>query len=79
MGRLSAGYDLLGKLGNDLRDLTGFDTLINELLQNADDASDATQVRFDVTSRALTVWNDGTFTDCGLFCIRSRASAPVSN
>ncbi|MDQ3672729.1 MAG: DUF3883 domain-containing protein [Actinomycetota bacterium] len=65
MGRLSAGYELLGKLGNDLRDLTGFDTLIYELIQNADDARDATRMRFDVTKSALTVWNDGTFTDCG--------------
>lgn len=65
MSKLSAGYDFLGKLGNDLRDLTGLDTLLFELVQNADDASAATAMTFDVTDSALIVWNDGSFSDCG--------------
>jgi hypothetical protein len=64
MPTLSAGYDFLGKLGNDLRDLSGLDTLIFELIQNADDASRATEMRFDVTPDALIVCNDGSFSDC---------------
>jgi hypothetical protein len=65
MSKLPAGYDFLGKLGNDLRDLTGLDTLIYELVQNADDASRASEIRFEVSRAGLIVWNDGTFSDCG--------------
>jgi hypothetical protein len=64
MSKLPAGYDFLGKLGNDLRDLTGLDTLTYELVQNADDASQAKEMRFEVSSAGLVIWNDGTFSDC---------------
>src|SRR4051794_28468 len=64
MSKLPAGYDFLGKLGNDLRDLSGLDTLIYELVQNADDASKASEMRFDVSGAGLVVWNDGRFSDC---------------
>src|SRR3954470_23115674 len=65
MPSLRAGYDFLGKLGNDLRDLIGLDTLFNELVQNADDAPGATQLAFTSKPDELVVWNDGRFTDCG--------------
>jgi hypothetical protein len=62
---LSAGHELLPTLGNDLRDLSGLHTLVYELMQNADDADDATVMVFDVTDDALVVQNDGVFSDCG--------------
>ncbi len=62
---LSAGYEFLGKLGNDLRDLLGFDTLVHELLQNSDDAPGATEMRIEVDDEGIVVWNDGIFSDCG--------------
>jgi hypothetical protein len=61
----SAGHDFLPTLGNDVRDLTGLDTLVYELVQNADDAPIATEMRFEVDLEGLTVWNDGVFSDCG--------------
>jgi hypothetical protein len=63
--RRGRGMDYLGSMGRMLRDLSGSATLVYELLQNADDATDATAVRFDVTPEALVVWNDGRFSDCG--------------
>jgi hypothetical protein len=65
MTTLAAGYDFLGKLGDDLRDLIGLDTLVYELIQNADDAPRATAMSFDVSQNLLRVWNDGVFSDCG--------------
>ena len=62
---LSKSSDYLDALATTLRDLGGPTTIPHELTQNADDARDATIVRFTVTDEALTVWNDGTFTDCG--------------
>ena len=38
---LSRGIDYLGDLGAKLRDLQGYKTLANELIQNADDVPDA--------------------------------------
>jgi hypothetical protein len=76
MSNLPAGYDFLGKLGNDLRDLTGLDTLIYELVQNADDASRATRMRFETSGAGLVIWNDGTFTDCGRQELRDCPGVP---
>lgn len=61
-----AGFEFLGELGTNLRDLQGLDTLIYELVQNADDAPGATAIRFDVDVDGLVVWNDGVFSDCGM-------------
>lgn len=56
--------DHLGELGAKLRDLQGYGTLANELIQNADDAP-ASWMRFDIGQDALVVDNDGVFSDCG--------------
>lgn len=61
---LSRGIDYLGDLGAKLRDLQGYRTLAHELIQNADDAVDATSMIFDVRDDALVVDNDGVFSDC---------------
>lgn len=63
--KLGRGIDYLGSIARMLRDLSGFATLVYELLQNADDAPGATTARFDITPEALIVWNDGQFSDCG--------------
>src|SRR5205823_11098459 len=57
--------DYLGSISRILRDLSGAPTLVYELVQNADDAPGADEIRFDVTDRELVVWNNGSFTDCG--------------
>src|SRR2546429_9886683 len=62
---LSRGIDYLGDLGAKLRDLKGYRTLAHELVQNADDARDATSMAFDVHDDALIVDNNGVFSDCG--------------
>lgn len=62
---LSRGIDYLGNLGSKLRDLQGYGTLAHELIQNADDAANATSISFDVTGGAFVVDNDGVFSDCG--------------
>ena len=62
---LSRGTDHLGDLGAKLRDLQGFKTLAHELIQNADDANDATSMTFDIRDDALVVDNNGVFSDCG--------------
>jgi hypothetical protein len=62
---LTAGIDYLGFLNSQLRDLRGYATLANELIQNADDAPEATQIVFDVCDDALIVENNGYFSDCG--------------
>lgn len=61
---LSRTSSYLDALATALRDLGGPTTIPHELTQNADDAGNATRVRFSVDDDALTVWNDGTFTDC---------------
>lgn len=53
--------DFLGFLANKLRDLQGFPTVINELLQNSDDAPGVTSACFDVRNDALIVTNNGAF------------------
>ena len=61
---LSRGMDYLGNLGAKLRDLRGLSTLTYELIQNADDATGASWMAFDVRDDALIVDNDGIFADC---------------
>ncbi len=63
---LRRGINYLGALGAKLRDLQGFATLAFELIQNADDAPGATQIRFTVSDSGVVVENDGEFSDCGL-------------
>lgn len=63
---LRRGINYLGALGAKLRDLQGFATLAFELIQNADDAPGATQIRFIVSDFGVVVENDGEFSDCGL-------------
>src|SRR5229473_8135498 len=62
---LSRGIDYLGELGARLRDLQGYTTLAYELIQNAEDSSNASLISFDVRRDAVVVDNDGTFSDCG--------------
>lgn len=42
---LPAGVDEIGTLANELGNLVGYDSLANELIQNADDAEGATALR----------------------------------
>lgn len=62
---LRRGVDHLGFIEAMLRDLRGFSTLAHELIQNADDAPEATSISFDFRDDALIVDNNGIFTDCG--------------
>jgi hypothetical protein len=55
--------DYLEELRRVLENLGGFATLGQEMLQNADDAG-AKSVTFHVTTNALVVDNDATFSDC---------------
>jgi hypothetical protein len=57
--------DHIGLMSRTLRELTGFATMVFELIQNADDTQTATCLRFDVRDDALVVEDDGGFTDCG--------------
>ncbi|PYE51960.1 DUF3883 domain-containing protein [Deinococcus yavapaiensis] len=73
---LSYGYDLLGGLRKDLKTLQGFRTVVQELLQNAEDARDlegraATRFWLDFRDDALWVGNDGQFTDENFAAISS--------
>lgn len=61
---LSRGNDHLGFIEATLRDLSGYSTLANELIQNADDAAGADEMSFDIRSDALVVENNGVFRDC---------------
>jgi hypothetical protein len=56
--------DHIGLISRTLRELTGFTTMVFELIQNADDTQTATCLRFDVRDEALWVEDDGGFTDC---------------
>ena len=60
---LSRTTDYLGDLGSKLRDLQGYATLSNELIQNADDAP-ASWMRFNIGRESLILENDGIFTSC---------------
>lgn len=61
---LDQGVDYLGFLNAKLRDLAGWSTLINELIQNADDADGATVFTLDITDTALVSENNGVFKAC---------------
>jgi hypothetical protein len=54
-GYLDQGVDYLGFLNAKLRDLRGWNTLVNELVQNADDAEDATTLIVDITDEVLAL------------------------
>ena len=64
---LSQGISYLGVLSQKLGDLRGITTLAHELIQNADDAKDAseklsaTRITFDFKDDALVVSNDAVF------------------
>jgi hypothetical protein len=58
---LRQGIDFLGFLSTQLQELQGTATLVNELVQNADDAPGVTMVCFDVRNDALEISNDGSF------------------
>jgi len=62
---LPRGVDHLGFIEAKLRDLRGFSTLAHEVIQNADDAPEATSIFFDIQDDAFIVDNNGVFTDCG--------------
>ncbi|SMB81955.1 sacsin N-terminal ATP-binding-like domain-containing protein [Deinococcus hopiensis] len=59
---LDYGYSLLGSLRKDLRMLQGFGTVVQELIQNAEDAR-AETFWMDFTSEALRVGNSAEFED----------------
>jgi hypothetical protein len=61
--RLGRQVNYLGQIRDRLQDLTGYDTLAHELIQNAEDAK-ATQLVFDVRDDALIVENNATFLRC---------------
>jgi hypothetical protein len=61
---LSRASNHLGNLANDLKDLGGGASLLNELTQNGDDAG-AQSVRFTARADALVVWNSAQFSECG--------------
>jgi hypothetical protein len=61
----SRAADHIGLISRTLRELTGFTTMVFELIQNADDTETATWLRFDVRDDALVVDDDGGFTNCG--------------
>lgn len=58
---LRQGVDYLGFLEAKLRDLRGFAALVNELIQNADDAPGVTSMKFDICDAELVVENNGSF------------------
>ena len=61
---LARSWDHLGTIRQTLGNLHGSATVVNELVQNADDATNATEMRFTVTDQALEVWNNGVFAKC---------------
>src|SRR5438045_692817 len=61
---LPGGFDYLGTLSGFLRNMGGYDTLLYELVQNADDAKSRT-ITFDARDDGLIVENDSVFSDCG--------------
>nr|HPM02429.1 hypothetical protein [Candidatus Cloacimonadota bacterium] len=63
--RITRGINHFGFLNQTLRNLKGYNTLINELAQNADDAPNTKTMTFNITQDYLIVENDGVFSDCG--------------
>ncbi len=58
---LSQEFDFLGTMATKLQDLQGLPAMAFELIQNADDAPDATEIRFTFRTESLEVWNNGPF------------------
>src|SRR5208282_3914583 len=56
---------LLGNIRQILTGLQGFDAMALEMVQNADDAG-AEQICFDIRDDSLRIWNDASFSSCGL-------------
>ncbi len=75
---LDQTVDFLGFLGAKLRDLKGYSTLANEILQNADDAPDVTTVTFDINEMALFVENNGSFREKDFERLRNIAAGAKS-
>jgi len=75
---LDQTVDFLGFLGAKLRDLKGYSTLANEILQNADDAPDVTTVTFDINEMALFVENNGSFREIDFERLRKIAAGAKS-
>ena len=61
----SRAVDHLGFIRRTLGELTGYERLTFELIQNADDTKRAKRLRFDVRDEALWVEDDGGFRNCG--------------
>ena len=66
--------DHLGSIKKDLGDLQGWRSLAAELIQNADDAPNATTIVFDLYDDVLVVENDGVFSDCMFLSMKKRVS-----
>ncbi|HPG41387.1 MAG TPA: hypothetical protein PLP19_05315 [bacterium] len=75
---LEQTVDFLGFLGAKLRDLKGYATLTNEILQNADDAPDVTSVSFDINEMAMFVENNGSFRELDFDRMRKIAAGAKS-
>lgn len=60
----SYSADVCGTISANLEGLQGFNVMVLELLQNADDAR-ADRIIFDVNDESLVVRNNGQFTSCG--------------
>ena len=61
-GRITVS--LIGSIRSHLKGLLGYDTMILELMQNADDAK-AEEMVFDIRDESLRVTNSAEFTYCG--------------
>lgn len=71
--KLSYGYSLLGALRKDLKTLQGFHTVVQELIQNAEDAK-AETFWLDFTPMALRVGNSREFSEENFIRISEVAS-----
>lgn len=71
---LEQSVDFMGFLGAKLRDLKGYATLTNEILQNADDAPNVTSISFDINEMALFVENNGSFREMDFARVRKIAA-----
>jgi hypothetical protein len=67
-------YDRIGAMRKDLQGLLGFETVLRELIQNADDA-EATCFEIDICDDSFYVGNDAVFTDDNFKYIKKIASA----
>ncbi len=62
--RLDRNFDSHRWMVDLLADVPGPEQLVYELIQNADDSTDATKAEFIFTNDELTVTNDGSFKKC---------------